>query len=237
VCGRFTLHTEKELLTRRFRVEPEQLAAYRPSYNVAPTQAVLTVRRVEAARRAEPMRWGLVPGWAKDPGKLPSMINARVETAPSRPAYRRPFRHQRCLILADGFYEWQAPVAPRRRRIPHWISLETREPFAMAGLWSLWRPPGPDSAEPVLSCTILTTDANPALAPIHARMPVILRPTDEAMWLDPALDDRVERLRELLAGLPAEHFRSHPVSVRVNSPRNDGPELILPDDPPELGFS
>lgn len=236
MCGRFTLHTEKQILSRRFRVEPEALEAYRPSYNVAPTQAVLTMRRIEEARRVTPMRWGLVPGWAKDPAKLPSMINARAETAPSRPAYRRPFRRQRCLILADGFYEWQAPIAPARRRVPHWIALEGGEPFAMAGLWSLWRPGGAVAAEPLLSCTILTTDANPALAPIHARMPVILQPEDEEIWLDPALDDDVARLRELLVGLPAARFRAHAVSPRVNSPRHDGPELILPDDPPELGF-
>jgi putative SOS response-associated peptidase YedK len=237
MCGRFTLHTERELLARRFEVKLEGVEDLAPRYNIAPAQSILTVRRHDDSRLAEMMLWGLVPAWAKDRSKLPKMINARVETAATKPAYRGSFRRQRCLILADGFYEWQAHPGPMRGKTPYWISLESGEPFAMAGLWAEWRPPDPPGAEPLRSCTILTAPANAAVVSLHDRMPVVLRREAEEAWLDPALDGQSAALRELLTPIPGDVLRSRPVSRRVNSTRNDGPELIQPSDDPSLGFT
>ena len=182
------------------------------------------------------MRWGLIPAWAKDRSELPTMINARVETAASRPAYRLPFRRQRCLILADGFYEWGPREEPRRARTPFWVSLRTGEPFAMAGLWSRWRPPDDPDGGRELSCTILTAPANTAVARVHDRMPIVLEPESEEAWLEPELED-VAALRKLLVPVPAEALTAVAVSLRVNSPANDGADLIraVPE-PPTLGF-
>ena len=237
MCGRFTLHTERELVARRFEVSLDGVESLAPRYNIAPAQAILTVHTEDSTRRAEMMHWGLIPAWAKDRSKLPKMINARVETAASKPAYRSSFRRQRCLILADGFYEWQAPALPRHSKTPYWISLAGGEPFAMAGLWAEWRPPNEADAKPLRSCTILTRQANPLLATIHERMPVILQLEAEDPWLDPSLDTQPEALSALLEPVPAEAFRSRAVSKRVNSTRNDGSDLIQPSDDPSLGFS
>jgi putative SOS response-associated peptidase YedK len=182
------------------------------------------------------MRWGLIPHWAKDLSKLPSMINARVETVASRPAYRRSFRRRRCLILADGFYEWGPGERGTRERSPFWVSLTDGGPFAMAGLWATWHAPDDPEGEPTRSCTILTAPANAAVARIHDRMPVILHPEAEASWIDPTIAEPAT-LEGLLVPVPAEALRLTPVSRRVNSPRNDGPELIRPvPEPPTLGF-
>lgn len=236
MCGRFTLHTEREVLAHRFRVPLEELSDLAPRYNVAPTQAVLVVRAAESGREALRMRWGLVPEWAKEPEKLPSMINARAETAASRPAYRVAFRRRRCLIVADGFYEWGPGEPGSDRRSPFWLALETDEPFGMAGIWSAWRPPGEPDAPPRLTCSILTVAASESVARVHDRMPAILAPEAEDRWLDPELRDP-SSLSRLLAVGPAPPLRVVPVSRRVNSPRNDGPDLILPvPEPPSLGF-
>ncbi|NRA02957.1 MAG: SOS response-associated peptidase [Myxococcales bacterium] len=236
MCGRFTLHTEKELLERRFQVDlGEQEVS--PRYNIAPTEQVLVARWLGDARTAERMRWGLVPHWSRDPREGPGLINARIESVARTPAYRDSFRRRRCLILADGFYEWRAASGPGRPKIPHWFSLANQEPFAMAGIWASWRKSDDlftDTLPVLLSCSILTAAANPAVAPIHRRMPVILHPEAEAAWLDPSLDDNSERLLELLVPVPAEALRVRPVSRRVNSVRNQGPDLLEPfdeDDP------
>jgi putative SOS response-associated peptidase YedK len=236
MCGRFTLHTEREALARRFQVDLEGLEELGPRYNVAPTQSVLTVYERESGRKAALMRWGLVPHWTKDLSKLPSMINARVETVASRPAYRRAFRRRRCLILADGFYAWGPGERGTRERSPFWVSLAEGAPFAMAGLWAAWHPPDDPEGEPTLSCTILTVPANATVGRIHDRMPAILHPEAEASWLDPTIEE-AETLEGILVPVPAEALRLTPVSRRVNSPRNDGPELIrsVPE-PPTLGF-
>jgi putative SOS response-associated peptidase YedK len=211
-----------------------------PSYNIAPGQPILTVRREGDAREGEEriaarMRWGLLPYWAKDPSKLPPMINARIETAATSAAYGLAFRRRRCLIPADGFYEWGPGERGSRGRSPFWISLPSGDPFAMAGLWSVWRPPDARDA-PIHTCTILTVDANAVVSRIHDRMPVILHPEAEGAWLDPALRDAA-KLTELLAPLPPDALQATPVSPRVNSARNDGPDLIRPvPEPPTLGF-
>lgn len=236
MCGRFTLHTEREMLARRFRVDLDAIEDLQPRYNIAPAQSILTVYASESGRVAKRMRWGLIPSWAKDPKKLPSMINARVETAATRASYRVPFRRQRCLIVADGFYEWGPTGERRGARTPYWFGLSGGEPFAMAGLWSAWRPPDEEEAEPQLTCTILTEPANSTVARVHDRMPVILDPEAEDAWLDPEVRE-VGAVRELLAPLAPEALRAVSVSRRVNSPRNDDPDLIraVPE-PPSMGF-
>ena len=239
MCGRFTLHTPREILSRRFQVDLGSTSELPARYNVAPTQPVLTFRVArDGRRRAEEMRWGLVPHWAKGIDGLPSMINARVESAPSRAAYRDAFARYRCLIPANGFYEWRASPLEAGRKRPYWISLVSGEPFAMAGLWARWR--RTDDLflkDDLLSCAILTTAANECVAPLHDRMPVILHPEAESAWLDRALDGDLERLRELLVPVPAEALTARPVSMRVNSAANDGPDLIEECDDARAGFA
>jgi putative SOS response-associated peptidase YedK len=245
MCGRYTLHTEKELLARRFGFDPEALAELAPRYNVAPTDEVVSVRVRHGEQEAVRMRWGLVPSWSKGPEasnasqRRSPLINARAETVAERPAYRRALRRRRCLMLADGFYEWQPPALERGPKLPHWIALPGGEPFAFAGLYEVWWPEGSDrSAQPpLLSCALVTTAATPDLAPIHARMPVILAREREAAWLDPKLDDSVDALLALLQAPQPGTLEARAVSRRVNTVANDGPELLLPSDAPETGFS
>ncbi len=233
MCGRFTLHSPRDFIAQRFEVDLGGLAELAPRYNIAPTQDVLAVRMREGERQACAMRWGLIPHWAKDSAKLPLMINARVETLADRPAYRDAFHTQRCLIPADGFYEWRVNDG-KNPKTPYFLHLNDGEPFAMAGLWARWRP-REEGAEPITSCAIVTAPANSALAPIHDRMPVILPRGNEAAWLDPEQHDP-EKLRELLVPLGPEHFEKRVVSALVNSVEHDGPKLIepAPDPAPSL---
>jgi putative SOS response-associated peptidase YedK len=234
MCGRFTLHSPKEFLAGRFDVDLSDLTDLAPRYNVAPTQDILAVRADdEGGRTPGLLRWGLVPYWTKDPAKLPLMINARAETVDKKPAYRDSFRSRRCLIPADGFYEWRSHGDARGPKTPYFISMRDREPFAMAGLWARWRPR--DAGEPVLSCAIVTTVAHPALAGIHHRMPVVLPRAREADWLDPELDDAAA-VRELLHARDEDAFETRIVSALVNSVEHDGPRLIeaAPDPAPAL---
>jgi putative SOS response-associated peptidase YedK len=238
MCGRYTLHTEKELLARRFRIDPAALDGLAPRYNIAPSDTVLTVRVRRGAREARPMRWGLVPSWSRTAsGPVPAPINARAETAAERPAFRTAFRRLRCLLLADGFYEWQPPAVGRGPKLPHWIALREGAPFAFAGLYAVARAAEADpAAAPLFSCALLTVPASPDLAGIHPRMPVILSPEREDAWIDPALDDDVPALRALLTPLPSGALVARAVSRLVNSVRHDGPELLEPWDPPQAGF-
>lgn len=226
MCGRFTLHTEKELLARRFRVDLDGIGELPPRYNIAPSQSVLTMRREHERRIASLMRWGLVPEWVQPLARLPQMINARAESVATRPAYRRSFQNRRCLVVADGFYEWQARTGPRGTKTPYWISLKTEEPFGMAAIWASLRARDEPGAEPLVSCAIVTAPANAAVQSIHNRMPVILSPGTAEAWLDPALDGKVDRLLQLLVPVPAQALAVRPVSQRVNSPEVDDAELI-----------
>jgi putative SOS response-associated peptidase YedK len=237
MCGRYTLHTEKEALAARFDFDPAEIAALKPRYNVAPTDPVLAVRVQDGARHAALLRWGLVPYFAKAINALPLMINARVEGVAKSGAFRDALREKRCLIPADGFYEWQKAAPLARRKVPHLIGLASGEPFAMAGLWARWRAKDDLAAEPLYSCTILTAPANAAIAPLHDRMPVILPRDAEARWLDPALDGDVDALLALLQPVPAGALEAHPVSIKVNSVKNDDPSLLEPStEDPQLGF-
>ena len=219
MCGRFTLTSNMDDLQGRFGFEARDLV-FRPSYNIAPTQLVLAVTN-DGQRRAELMRWGLVPFWAKDIKIGYRMINAVGETAATKQAFRAAFKKRRCLILADGFFEWRKDG---KEKIPTYIFLKSREPFAFAGLWETWKSP---EGETVKSCTILTTKPNEFMEPIHNRMPVILSGETEALWLDP-MTEEPDVLQPLIQPAPAELMESRIVSSLVNSPKNNSPECVVP---------
>jgi putative SOS response-associated peptidase YedK len=221
VCGRYTLATPNPAEVRaRFPVG--ESVEIRRRYNVAPGDEVLALTTDRDGNpRGELLRWGLVPSWAKRPDTGLKMINARVETVAERPAFRRAFERYRCLIIADGFYEWRRlPAGPKQA---FHITRTGGEPFAFAGLWSIWHAP---EGHTLRTCTILTTAAGVAIAPLHDRMPVILAPGAESAWLERSRPP--ERLRELLAGLSPEDTALRPVGPAVNDARYDGPECLAP---------
>jgi len=233
VCGRITLTTPGDELADYLRTVESLDRA--PRYNIAPTQAVAAVRVEDDARRhLREMRWGLIPHWADDPSIGNRMVNARAETVAEKPAFRDPFRRSRCLVVADGFYEWQRLDGAKQ---PWYLYRADGEPLALAGLWDRWRPP---DGEPVTSCTIVTTRPNELVEELHDRMPVILPEEDWQSWLDPEQRDAAA-LQELLRAFPADGMEAHAVSKHVNSPANDDPECIRPlprvkiHRPPEQG--
>ena len=221
MCGRFTLAVELTELLAAFPdfVFPETLSS---RYNIAPTQPVAVVPNT-AERRVAFFHWGLIPSWAKDSASGARMINARAETVAEKPAFCAAFRHRRCLVLADGFYEWRKEPG-QRVKTPFLIRMALGQPFAFAGLWEVWQPEG---GEPLHSCTILTTEPNALVAPIHDRMPVILPPAAYGQWLAPQPTPE-EDLRGLLRPYPAQALIAFPVSRLVNSPQNDLPACIEP---------
>ena len=218
MCGRYTLKTPVGELAEQFDIE-ESPSSMTPSYNIAPTQQVATVLAENGKRKLEMLHWGLIPSWAKDPEVGNRMINARAETVAEKPSYRKAFQERRCLILADGFYEWQKTDNGKQ---PFYIRMEDESPFAFAGLWESWR-----NGREIRSCTIITTAPNELAASIHNRMPVILHPEDYEMWLDPDFDER-EPLTSLLKPYPADAMEAYPVSRRVNKPSNNEPGCIEP---------
>ncbi|MFB7278774.1 SOS response-associated peptidase [Streptomyces hydrogenans] len=240
MCGRYASTRSPQELTRLFQVtdwQPEE--TLEPSWNVAPTDRVYAVLeragrdgddRVRRELRA--LRWGLVPSWAKDPGSGARMINARVETAHEKPAYRRAFARRRCLLPADGFYEWEQvkdEATGKSRKQPYFIHPADGEPMAMAGLYEYWRDPAvtddDDPAAWLITCTILTTEATDAAGRVHPRMPLALSPDHYADWLDPHHHDTAD-LRALL-GRPADgRLDARAVSSAVNNVRNNGPHLL-----------
>jgi putative SOS response-associated peptidase YedK len=221
VCGRFTLATTTpEDLRARFPLG--ESVEIRRRFNVAPGDDVLAVVVHEGVAAGAQLRWGFVPPWAEDPSVGFKMINARAETVAEKPSYRDAFRRRRCLIVADGFYEWQREGA----RQPFHITRSDGAPFAFAGLRTAWKDP---QGAWLRSCTIVTTQANDAIASIHPRMPVMLEPADESVWLDP--DVAPEHLRALLHPLPPAETRARPVSKAVNDARYDGPECLAPPTP------
>ena len=224
MCGRFTLRASPDALATLFDLPETPVVV--PRYNIAPTQPVAVVRfnRDMAEREWALTAWGLVPSWSKDPTIGSRMINARAETAAEKPSFRAAFRRRRCLIPADGFYEWQKRGS---RKQPYFITMQDDAPFAFAGLWEYWE--GADGSA-LETCTILTTEPNELMAPLHNRMPVILDPADYELWLGTAEDDRkgLSLLQHLLRPFPPESMRAMPVSTYVNAPRNEGPECIEP---------
>ncbi len=223
MCGRFTLSTNMDDLQERFDFEARDLV-FRASYNVAPTQQVLAVLGSAddgGKNQPEIMRWGLIPFWAKDPSIGSRMINARSETVAQKPAFRNALQKRRCLVLADGFYEWRKEG---KDKVPMYICSRSREPFAMAGLYETWKLP---EGEPVRSCTIITTTPNKLMEPIHNRMPVILPRGAEATWLDRENEDQ-DALTSLLMPYPEGEMEAYVVSTLVNSAKNNFPECIAP---------
>jgi len=219
MCGRFIQYASGAVLAERFQlpVRPDLT----PRYNVAPGQPIGAVRIAgTGGREWVTLRWGLVPAWAPEPKTSYSTINARAETVADKPAYRQAFRRRRCLIPADGFYEWRKLGA---RKQPYCIAPTDGQPFAFAGLWERWERDG----QVLESGTILVTQANALIASIHDRMPVILDPVDEARWLDSRLTDPAA-LRPLLVPCPPERLRLWPVSLAVNRPGAEGPDLMAP---------
>lgn len=226
MCGRYSLAAPNPAQLRgRFPIG--ESLAIEPHYNVAPGQDIVTVTTDrDGTPRGEKLRWGLVPSWSEDTKSGFKMINARAESLTERSAYRTPLERFRCLIPADGFYEWQ-PIAGEKRKQPFHITRADGEPFAFAGLWSVWHRGEP---EELRSCTIITTAANPLVAPVHSRMPSILQPEDEAVWL--GREASVQELLALLHGLRDEQLALRPVGPAVNDVRNDGPACLLDPPPP-----
>lgn len=220
MCGRFTLTADESAIqaTLPWVHVPEGM---QPRYNIAPTQPVAVVAN-DGRNRLDYFVWGLIPSWAKDPEIGSRMINARAETLAEKPSFRSAFRRRRCLILADGFYEWQKTDGGRK--VPMYIRLASGQPFAFAGLWENWN--SPDGSN-ILTCTIITTQPNSLMEPIHNRMPVILPPALYPIWLEPGEQDPA-RLAKLLVPYPPEEMSAYAVSPLVNSPHNDSPVLIQP---------
>jgi len=233
MCGRYALYTPIEAVARLFGVAEMHAHDVAPRYNIAPTQEVPIVRRSPYPSAETPpagalpprelalARWGLVPFWAKDPAIGNRMINARGETVAGKPAFRAAFRKRRCLVPADGFFEWQKTDDGKQ---PWYIRDAGGEPMALAGLWELWDPP--DGGEPLASCTIITTGANELMRPLHDRMPVILDAPAREAWLAP--DATPEQLQPLLVPAPDGVLEAWPVSRRVNSPFNEDSSLVEP---------
>jgi putative SOS response-associated peptidase YedK len=223
MCGRFTLTTSVRDLANLFEATEVQVPAVQPRFNIPPTAQVLAVRRLPGheGRQLVPLRWGLIPTWAQDPAIGNRLINARAETVAEKPAFRDAFRKRRCLVLADGFFEWKKKGGKKE---PYLVRMRDGKPFAFAGLWDRWHDLDKQTVE---SCTILTADANELVRPLHNRMPVILEPGAYDPWLDPETHDQ-QKLEPLLHSYPAVEMTAFPVNARVNSPRNDDPTCIEP---------
>lgn len=228
MCGRFTVTAEGDVVKSDFGL-PEVPPGYAPRYNVAPMQDILAVIHDGRQRRAGWMRWGLVPSWANDPSIGARMINARSETIDQKSAFREAFEKRRCLIVADGFYEWQHVG---NIKVPMRIRLQGGRLFAFAGLWERWSRSGSD---PFVSCTILTTAPSASIASIHDRMPVILRPEDYARWLD--RDEDPDSLKPLLRPYDDADLEAYSVSTLVNNAVNDAPDCIEAADPPAAAIN
>lgn len=223
MCGRFTLYNPFELLLDRFQIRyyQEELALdYTPRYNIAPTQPVVAAIHDGEKVRAGQMRWGLIPSWAKDTSMSSKLINARAETLHEKPSFKRLLQRRRCLIFANGFYEWKKLSATQKQ--PVYIHLEKHTPFAVAGLWDRWVD---EQGKGITTCTIITTSPNAMMQDIHDRMPVILSPADEERWIHPQND--WADVKELLQPYSAT-MDYYPVQTTVNSPKYDHAELIQP---------
>ena len=225
MCGRYRLSRRKQVVEEYFGAVSEDYE-WSPRYNVAPSQSILTIRQdaCQPVRTLSTLRWGLIPSWAKDPSVGYKTINARAETVATTTSFREPFTSQRCLIPADGFYEWRRSGKTKQ---PYCFEVNDGELFAFAGLWDRWRDPQGNVIE---SCTILTTTPNSLLSDIHDRMPVILRPDAYDLWLDPSLRDTIS-VSEMLRPFDAGLMRRYPVSNRVNHVLNDDADCAKPVEP------
>jgi putative SOS response-associated peptidase YedK len=222
MCGRFSFHSPHETVAQLFGVAGS-VPALPPRWNIAPSADVAAVRATaDGPRELTLLHWGLIPSWAKERSIGQRLVNARVETLREKPAFRSAFRNRRCLVIADGYYEWRAVGAQKQ---PYLIEAASGEPFAMAALWESWRDPA-DGAT-LESCVIVTRESAGVVSEIHGRMPAILAPGDYDAWLGPGASD-LAALEALLTGEPRVPLVAHPVSRRVNNPRHEGPELAAP---------
>jgi putative SOS response-associated peptidase YedK len=220
MCGRFTATFEFREIRIRWNLQHD-VPSFVPRYNIAPSQDVPVIVCKHESNEIMPMHWGLVPSWSKDPTIGNRMINARAETLAEKPSFKRLIGTHRCLVPADGFYEWRKEG---KRKVPVWVHLKNKEPFGFAGLWDLWRQP---LGVELYSFTIITTEANELLRPIHDRMPVMLDSLAGDRWLDPTFTS-FSTLQFLLRPFPSERMKAHDVSTLVNSPANDTEECIEP---------
>lgn len=231
MCGRFTLSATPQAITEVFEIE--QIPNLKPTYNVSPTQNVLAVLNEEKnlqhqslkhtfqKRKSQKLRWGLIPSWAKDFRIGAKLINARSETVAEKPSFRNAFKHRRCLIVADGFYEWKKK---NNQKQTFYFEIQNKQLFAFAGLWEKWNSP---QGEEINTCTILTVAANELLQQYHHRMPLILKQQDYDLWLDPQVQ-APDLLQHLLSSYPSEHMKSYEVSSFVNNPKHNSYQCIEP---------
>jgi putative SOS response-associated peptidase YedK len=225
MCGRFSNRAKPEQIRNEFKIGKKNPDLYQPKYNIAPAQMIEVVFEPEAVRILAQLKWGLVPSWAKDSDIGSRMINARAESLTEKPSFREAFKKRRCVIPATGFYEWQKKGSAGGAKQPFYFYLKEKEVFGFAGLWEEWI--DKESGDVLETCTIITTEANEVLKPVHDRMPVILKADDYDRWLDPKEND-TDSLQKLLAPYPAGEMTSHAVSKSVNIPDADSPELIEP---------
>jgi len=220
MCGRFTLHTPEAQIREAFHLEDTELLDLNPSYNIAPTQDIPIIRDTETSREMGIARWGLIPSWSKEPKTKYSTINARIESVAEKPTYRTPFKRRRCLIPADGFYEWKQIAG---NKVPHHIRMRDSSVFAFAGLWDRWEGEG----QTLDSCTIIVMLANEVMKPLHERMPAIIAPAHYDIWLDTRITDKQEIMQHLTSA-PSSQLTAYPVSTWVNSPKNNDERCIQP---------
>ena len=214
MCGRFTLRASASEIAEFFELLRDRVDWEIPRFNIAPTQSILAIRTSSAGREPMRLRWGLIPFWAKDTKLAAGLINARAETVAEKPSFRAAFRKRRCLIPVDGFYEWKREG---KNKVPHWFSLRSQKLFAFAGMWEKWQAPDGSLVE---TCATLTTTPNELMATIHDRMPVILKPSDYDVWLDPQVED-ASALSALLVPYPADEMQAEQVSEVINNARNE----------------
>lgn len=217
MCGRFEIHNTLEIIAKVFGIDSITFD-YQPSYNVAPSQDILLIVN-DGKKRFIKSRWGFMPSWAKELSAGYKMINARAESVAEKPSFREAFQRQRCLVVADGFYEWKKEGTKKR---PFYIRLKSGKPFGFAGLYNIWKSP---EGEQICTSTIITTDANEMVRPLHDRMPVIASPDAYDLWLDPNIHDKA-LLQHILKSYPSEELEVYEVTPRVNSPKNNAPENI-----------
>jgi putative SOS response-associated peptidase YedK len=223
MCGRFTNRAKPEQIKAEFKVGNKNSVLFEPRFNIAPAQMIDVVFQPETERILSRLKWGLVPSWSKEAPTSKGLINARAETITEKPSFREAFKSRRCIIPASGFYEWQKKGTGAKQ--PFYFYLKEKDVFGFAGLWEEWL--DKQTGELLETCTIITTEANEVLKPVHDRMPVILQPESYDEWLDLKVKD-TGGLQELLKPYPAKEMNSHAVSTSVNIPDSDSPGLILP---------
>jgi len=220
MCGRFTLHTPSTQIREAFHLPDLPSLELKPRYNIAPSQDIPIIRDTDTGREMVMARWGLIPGWSKESKTKYSTINARIESVSEKPTYRTPFKRQRCLIPADGFYEWKQVAG---NKVPHHIRMKDGNVFAFAGLWDHWE----DEDASIVSCTIIVMPANEVMKPIHERMPAIIAPAHYDFWLDSRVTDKQE-IMQYLNSATSSQLTAYPVSTLVNSPKNNDERCIRP---------